>query len=59
MISEFVLENSGKYHCSLLSNPEERGSRLLRGGSLKSHVRENRLFFLLILPIIEYFFNNF
>jgi len=45
IFSEFIRENSGDYHCSLRNNSEERGSRLLRGGSLKAHVRENSLFF--------------
>ena len=41
IFSEFIRENSGNYRCSLSSNTEERGSRLLRGWSLRSPVREN------------------
>ena len=48
IFSEFIRENSGDYHCSLRNNSEERGSRLLRGGSLKAHVRENSF----ILPYL-------
>jgi len=29
------------YHYTLRNNPEERSSHLLRGGSLKSHIRRS------------------
>jgi len=50
IFSEFIHKNSGNYRCLLRNNAEERVSRLLRGGSLRSGVREDSLFFLLILP---------
>jgi len=42
----WVITQPSNYHYSLRNNPEERGSQLLLGGSLKSHgVMQNNLMF--------------
>jgi len=37
-------QNVGKELPLLIASPEERGSQLLRGGSLKSHIPKTHLF---------------